>query len=106
MRAYSAFTATDMAPSYFTSEGISAVSDFPHGVNGRRGRDFANQFAGTSHVPEPSEELDRHAHAILYAASFAFSSSGAAAAPSSQTSPPSKYSCFQIGTICLTRSMA
>ena len=30
---------------------------------------------------------------------------GCAVAPSIQTSPPSKNSCFQIGTICLTRSI-
>ena len=32
--------------------------------------------------------------------------SGSAVAPSIQTSPPSKCSCFQIGAICLTRSIA
>ncbi len=36
----------------------------------------------------------------------AASSSGSAVAPSIQTSPPSKCSCFQIGAICLTRSIA
>ena len=36
----------------------------------------------------------------------AASSSGSAVAPSIQTSPPSKCSCFQIGAICLIRSMA
>ena len=34
------------------------------------------------------------------------SSAGSAVAPSIQTSPPSKCSCFQIGAICLTRSIA
>ena len=36
----------------------------------------------------------------------AASSSGSAVAPSIQTSPPSKCSCFQTGAICLTRSIA
>ena len=34
------------------------------------------------------------------------SSDGSAAAPSIQTSPPSKCSCFQIGAICFSRSIA
>ena len=38
---------------------------------------------------------------ILIAFSRASASSGSAVAPSIHTSPPSKYSCFQIGTICL-----
>ena len=36
----------------------------------------------------------------------AASSCGSAVAPSIQTSPPSKCSCFQIGVICLIRSIA
>ena len=57
-------------------------------------------------VPQPREQPHGHAHATRSAAARACSSSGSAVAPSIQTSPPSKYSCFQIGAICLTRSIA
>ena len=55
---------------------------------------------------KPGEQADGHAHAILSACSRASASSGSAVAPSIHASPPSKYSCFQIGTICLMRSIA
>ena len=56
-------------------------------------------------VAQPGEQPDGHAHARRIASRRAASSSGFAVAPSIQTSPPSKNSCFQIGTICFTRSI-
>ncbi len=50
-------------------------------------------------------ERSRACAAAYRASSRAASSSGLAVAPSIQTSPPSKNSCFQIGTICFTRSI-
>src|SRR5438093_5699517 len=73
----------------------------------RRARcDLPRQLGGARDVPQPREQPHRHAHATRSAAARATPSSGSAVAPSIQTSPPSKNSCFQIGAICFTRSIA
>ena len=78
----------------------------PHRADVGAGRRFARQLAAAGDVAQPREQPDGYAHAILSASSRASALSGSAVAPSIHTSPPSKYSCFQIGTICLMRSIA
>ena len=68
-------------------------------------RHLARQVAGAGNVAQPRKQPDRYAHARRTASRRAASSAGFAVAPSIQTSPPSKNSCFQIGTICFTRSI-
>src|SRR6185369_39123 len=68
-------------------------------------RHFANQLAAARQIAQPRKQAHGYAHAVRYAFSRAAWSSGSAVAPSSQTSPPLKCSRFQIGTICLTRSI-
>ena len=72
---------------------------------GRR-LDVEHQFPRAGDLAQPGEQPHRHAHARLNASARAVSSSGSAVAPSIHDSPPSKCSCFQIGTICFTRSIA
>src|SRR5581483_7503510 len=78
----------------------------PYAADRRARRHLARQLVGAGDVPKPREELHGHAHATRSASDRARSSSGSAVAPSIHTSPPSKNSCFQIGAICFTRSIA
>ena len=64
------------------------------------------QLGRAGDLPQPREQPNGYEHARSIAACRAASSSGSAVAPSIQTSPPSKCSCFQIGAICLMRSIA
>src|SRR6476661_9396869 len=77
----------------------------PDVANRGPGLDVARQFSRPGDVAQPGEQPHGHAHAARSASALARSSSAFAVAPSIQTSPPSKNSRFQTGTICLTRSM-
>ncbi len=99
-------TAHEIDFSYGDISGNSAMSDdhtvltvAPPGTSRR-------QLAGAGDVAKAREQADRYVHAAFNAFSRASALSGSAVAPSIHTSPPSKYSCFQIGTICLIRSIA
>src|SRR4029079_4992529 len=72
---------------------------------GVTGGHLALELGRTGDIAKPRKQPDGHAHARRTASRRAASSAGLAVAPSIQTSPPSKNSCFQIGTICFTRSM-
>ncbi len=69
-------------------------------------RKLARQLRRAGDLAQPREQPDGYVHARSSATRRAASSAGSAVAPSIQTSPPSKCSCFQIGAICLTRSIA
>src|SRR6516164_180831 len=68
-------------------------------------RDVARQLRGAGDIAKPREQPHGHAHETRSASARALASSGLAVAPSIQTSPPSKYSRFHTGAICLTRSI-
>ena len=78
----------------------------PHCSHRRRRVDLEHHLVRSRDLAQAREQPHRHPHARLSASARACSSSGFAVAPSIQDSPPSKCSCFQMGTICLTRSMA
>ena len=67
---------------------------------------LAVELARAGDVAQPREQPHGHAHASSAAPPRAPLVVRIGGAPSIQTSPPSKNSCFQIGAICLTRSMA
>ena len=86
--------------------GKLAGEGVPGILRGRAVGQLPRQLGGAGDVSQPREEPDGHVHARSMAIARAASSLGSAVAPSIQTSPPSKCSRFQIGAICLTRSMA
>ena len=63
------------------------------------------QLGGARHFTKPGEQSNRYVH-CANAIRRASSSIGSAVAPSIQVAPPSKCSCFQMGAICLIRSIA
>ena len=77
----------------------------PHAGQCAAHGDLALELFGAGNLAKPGEQSNPHAHARRRASSRALRSSGSAVAPSIETSPPEKCSCFQIGTICFTRSM-
>src|SRR5262249_28342059 len=78
----------------------------PHRLDGRARHHLARHLPAAHDVAEPREQAHGYAPAIRSAPARAPAPRGSAVAPSTQTSPPSKNSRFQIGAICLTRSMA
>src|SRR6185503_8154207 len=78
----------------------------PRVVRRRALRQLPRQLRRAGQLAQPREQADVYVHARSSAAARAVSSAGSAVAPSIQTSPPSKCSCFQIGAICFTRSIA
>ena len=70
------------------------------------GRHVAVERLTAGQFAQSREQLDAYAHAVSRARRRASSSSTSAVAPSTHASPSSKYSCFQIGAICFTRSIA
>ena len=100
------FTAVEIERSYLGEARELDRELTPDRSNRRPGHDVPRQLGRARNVSKPRKQPDGHAHAIRSASALAPASSGSAVAPSIQMSPPSKNSRFQIGAICLTRSIA
>ena len=86
--------------------GCSASELAPDRQNGGRRVHVAHQLASHRRCPAAGRRAaPSRACAPVRRFRRAVSSSGSAVAPSSHDSPPSKCSCFQMGTICFTRSI-
>ena len=107
MRAYSRLRATETDSSVWRQLGVTARELSPYRPDGRGSLQVQHELTRSGNLPQAREETNRYAHARLSASARALSSSGSAVAPSSiDDAPPSKCSCFQMGTICFTRSIA
>ena len=83
-----------------------AAKRLPGIAHGRSVGKLQRQLPGVGELAQARKQPDGYEHARANASCRAASSVGSAVAPSIQTSPPSKCSCFQIGVICLMRSIA